>query len=216
MIEGAATLEGQMIAAESELEGLKQVYSNDNVRVRSVYAQIAELKKELAKIGGDKDASASSSDKTSSDSSYPSIRKLPLLGVAYADLYRRTKVQEAVFETLTREYELAKVQEVKETPSVKVLDPASVPEQKSYPPRLLIIFLGTSIAFAAGMLWLILNSFWDESDPEDPVRIFAVEIYRGAAAQMAQMSATSFRLSGRSHRVWTRFHGRPRVSQGHE
>ena len=216
MIEGAATLEGQMIAAESELEGLKQVYSNDNVRVRSVYAQIAQLKKELAKIGGEKDGSASPSGRTSTDSSYPSIRRLPLLGVTYADLFRRTRVQEAVFETLTREYELAKVQEVKETPSVKVLDPASVPEQKSYPPRLLIIFLGTCVAFAIGMVWLILNSFWDESDPDDPVRIFAVEIYRGAAAQMAQMSASSFRLNRRSQRVWMRFHGRPRVSQGHE
>jgi uncharacterized protein involved in exopolysaccharide biosynthesis len=216
MIEGAATLEGQLIAAESELEGLKQVYSNDNVRVRSVYAQIVQLKKELAKIGGESDGNATAAGGTSGDSSYPSIRKLPLLGVAYADLFRRTKVQEAVFETLTREYELAKVQEVKETPSVKVLDPATAPEQKSFPPRMLIVLIGGCIAFAMGLAWLILKSFWDETDPDDPLRVFAVEIYQGASARVAQVPAISFRLGNSGYKFWARFHGRPRVSQEHD
>ena len=39
---------------------------------------------------------------------------------------------------LTQQYEFAKVQEAKETPSVKVLDAANIPEKKSYPPRLVI------------------------------------------------------------------------------
>ena len=34
MIEAAATLEGELIAAQTELQGLKQVYSDENVRVR--------------------------------------------------------------------------------------------------------------------------------------------------------------------------------------
>ena len=62
---------------------------------------------------------------------YPSIRQLPLLGVAYADLYRRIKIQEAVYETLTKQYELAKVQEAKEIPTVKVLDPGELPREES-------------------------------------------------------------------------------------
>ena len=36
MVEAAATLQGQYIAAQSELEGLRQIYSDNNVRVRSV------------------------------------------------------------------------------------------------------------------------------------------------------------------------------------
>src|SRR5258708_37829189 len=86
---------------------------------------------------------------------YPAIRKLPLLGVAYADLYRRTKIQEAVLETLTKEYEMAKVQEVKEIPTVKDLDVASVPDKKSFPPRLLIILLGMILATCFGVLFVL-------------------------------------------------------------
>src|SRR5439155_1386233 len=152
MVEGAAILQGQLIAAQSELEGLRQIYTDNNVRVRSVRARIDELKHQLEKMGGKgENPSADSGQEQDSpaqqDSLYPSIRKLPLLGVTYADLYRRTRVQEAVFESLTKEYELAKVQEVKEIPTVKVLDSPNIPERKSFPPRLLIMFLGTVFAF---------------------------------------------------------------------
>src|SRR5262249_51765864 len=128
MVEAAATLEGQLIAAKSELEGLKQIYADNNVRVRSTQARIAELQSQLNKVGG-KGENDSSTISNGSDRLYPSLRRLPILGVTFADLYRRTKVQEAVYEALTQQYELAKVQEVKETPSVKILDEARVPEK---------------------------------------------------------------------------------------
>ena len=51
-VEAAATLEGQLIAAKSELEGLKQIYSDNNVRVRATQARVAELQNQLEKIGG--------------------------------------------------------------------------------------------------------------------------------------------------------------------
>src|SRR6266581_4144294 len=92
MVEAAATLQGQYIAAQSELEGLKQIYTDNNVRVRSVRARIAELKRQLEKLGGKgEQASESSGQQQQPDFLYPSIRKLPLLGVTYADLYRRTR-----------------------------------------------------------------------------------------------------------------------------
>ncbi len=52
MVEAAATLQGQLIAAESEYEGLKQIYTDNNVRVRSIRARIDELKHQLEKLGG--------------------------------------------------------------------------------------------------------------------------------------------------------------------
>ena len=91
MVDAAATLQGQLIAARSELEGLRQLYADGNVRVRSAQARVAELEDQLKKVGG-KDESTSPGNATQGDSLYPSIRKLPLLGVTYADLYRKTKV----------------------------------------------------------------------------------------------------------------------------
>src|SRR5438094_5950578 len=187
MVEAAATVQGQYIAAQSELEGLKQVYTDNNVRVRSVRARIAELKRQLEKLGG-KGEPVSEPSGQQADFLYPSIRKLPLLGVTYADLYRRTRVQEAVFESLTKEYELAKVQEVKEIPTVKLLDSPNIPERKSFPPRTLIAFLGMALAFAAATTWVLGKWAWDETDSNDARKVFAQEVFTTVKARLPQFS----------------------------
>jgi hypothetical protein len=113
---------------------------------------------------------------------------LPLLGVTYADLYRRTRVQEAVFETLTKEYEMAKVQEAKEIPTVKVLDAPNVPDRKSFPPRLLIMFLGTACGFACATIWLLTRTVWDQTDAHDARKVFAREVFTDLKSQLPSLA----------------------------
>jgi len=185
MVEAAAMLQGQLIAAQAQYEGLRNIYTDDNSRVRSMKARIDELQRQLEKLGG-KDESSILASSQPGDSMYPSIRKLPLLGVTYADLYRRTKIQEAVLETLTKQYELAKVQEAKEIPTVKVLDSANTPDKKSFPPRLLFIFLGTTFAFMTAACWVFGKTAWEGTDPNDARKAFAQEVFTTVLARMPQ------------------------------
>jgi capsule polysaccharide export protein KpsE/RkpR len=185
MLGAAAVLQGNLIAAQSEYEGLRQIYSDTNVRVRSVHARIEELQRQLESLAG-KGESTTTISSQPSDSMYPSIRKLPLLGVTYADLYRQTKIQEAVLETLTREYEMAKVQEAKEIPTVKVLDVPHIPDKKSFPPRLLIVLAGTIFAFAGAVFWVFAKSEWDQTDAADPRKIFANEVFTAVKANVGR------------------------------
>lgn len=174
MVEAAASLQGHLIAAQSELEGLRQIYADNNVRVRAVRARIEELQAKLKQMG---DGDLSPDGTAGNNSLYPSIRKLPLLGVTYAALYRENKIQETVYELLTQQCELAKVQEAKETPSVKVLDAATLPEKKSFPPRLLIMFLGAFLSAAMAVVWVLGKSGWDHLDPEHPGKLLAQDAY---------------------------------------
>jgi len=201
MVEAAATLQGQLIAAESELQGLKQIYTDNNVRVRSVKARIDELKRQLEKLGG-KGESMTEVSGQPSDSIYPSIRKLPLLGVMYADLYRHTKIQEVVLETLTKEYEMAKVQEAKEIPTVKVLDVANIPDKKAFPPRLLILFLGTLLGSCFGVLFVLGSANWNAVDPEDPGKRFAKEVWLDLKAYTPWASRNGAGTAKENERVW--------------
>ena len=187
MVEAAAMLQGQLIAAQSQYEGLREIYTDSNPRVRTAKARIDELQRQLEKLGG-KGESATTISSQSGDSMYPSIRKLPLLGVTYADLYRRTKIQEAVLETLTKEYEMAKVQEVKEIPTVKVLDVAQIPDKRSYPPRLLVMFLGTAFSLAVATTWIFGKTMWDETDASDARKVFAREVCSTFAAYVPVFS----------------------------
>lgn len=183
MVAAAATLQGHLIAAESELKGLQAVYTDNNVRVRSLRARIAELKSQISTVSGSR-----TGKDAASAMEYPSIRQLPLLGAIYADYYRRAKIQEVVFETLTQQYELAKVQEVKEVPTVRVLDPAELPERRTGPPRLAIMILGLVLGFCFGGAWVLGKAEWDKTSPEEPYKAFVIEI------------ASSLRR----HRLWTR------------
>jgi len=175
MVEAAALLQGQLISAESELRGLEAIYTEQNVRVRALRARVAELRTQLGKMGGDSGTAGALSSK-SDPSLYPSIRQLPLLGVRYADLYRQTKIEETVFELLTQQYELAKVQEAKEIPSVKVLDAAIVPTKKSYPHRLTLMTVGTLLSVFAVCVYIFARRFWQAIDPQDPSKQLVEEV----------------------------------------
>jgi capsule polysaccharide export protein KpsE/RkpR len=205
MVEAAALLEGQLIAARTELQGLRQIFTDNNVRVRSAQARVNELELQIRKMGGT--ATAAENAASPDNAVYPSIRKLPLLGVTYADLFRHTKVEEAVFETLTQQYELAKVQEAKEVPSVKVLDAADVPEKKVFPPRTLLVLTGTFLALGLGVLWVLLSDRWAKTDPQDPGKLLVLEVVSSVKPQLAYVTQQRSALTDRTKSFLDRFGG---------
>jgi uncharacterized protein involved in exopolysaccharide biosynthesis len=195
-LDAAGNLAGELIAAQSQLQGLRQIYTEENFRVKSLAARVAELRKQLQKMGGNSKASPSpralpdnAAPTLSPDLPYPNLRALPLLDVQYADYYRRAKIQETIYELLTEQYELAKIQEAKETPAVKVLDKAKIAEKKSSPPRLLIILLVTLATLAAGLLWILSADRWRSADPEDPLKL----VLSGIALHCAGAMRTTMR-----------------------
>jgi uncharacterized protein involved in exopolysaccharide biosynthesis len=211
MLEAAGNLAGQLIAAQSELEGLRQIYTDNNSRVQALSARVAELRKELDKLGGTqaavpmlKQSTPPAASDNAGDMPFPTIRNLPLLGAQYADYYRQAKIQETVFELLTEQYELAKVEEAKETPSVKVLDPGQVPERKSFPPRLLIILLGTCFVVGISILWMFGEKRWEETDPNDPRKILAQEVVSTLKARAPWESQNGDAPATGPQKIWNR------------
>jgi capsule polysaccharide export protein KpsE/RkpR len=191
MLDAAASLAGQLVFAQSELEGLRQIYTDNNPRVKALNGRVAELRRQLDKLSGTQGGTQGNSapvggsapstvaEATSAGAShmpFPTIRNLPLLGAKYSDYYRNAKIQETVFELLTEQYELARVEEAKETPSVKVLDPGKVPEKRSSASRLRIISLGTLVGLACAVLWIFGEQKWEQVDPDDPRKLLAQEV----------------------------------------
>jgi uncharacterized protein involved in exopolysaccharide biosynthesis len=113
-----------------------------------------------------------------SDQLYPSIRELPILGVTYSDLSRQLAMQEGIYEILTKQYELAKVQEAKEIPTIKVLDEPQVPERKSSPHRSLIVLVGVLVSAFAGIMWIVACKLWEITDDCHPVKEIGTKLVR--------------------------------------
>jgi uncharacterized protein involved in exopolysaccharide biosynthesis len=176
MVTAGAELQSELIVARSELSGLQQIYTPNNARVRSLQARVDELERQAGKFGG-KDVDPAKDTVLASTDLYPSVRQLPLLGVKYLDLYRRAKVDDAVFELLTKEYEIAKIQEAREVPAAQVLDTALIPERKSSPHRLMIMLAGAFAGFVLAGMYLVGRVAWEHTEDDDPGKVLAREVY---------------------------------------
>lgn len=177
MVSGAAALEGELIAAESELSGLRQIYTPNNVRMRSLQARIDELRSKLGELRGSSDDPIVEGAK--SGDLGVSIARLPVLGLTYYDLYRKARIQETVFEILTKQYELAKIEEAKEVPSIKILDEAQVPEKKSTPKRTLITISGALLAALLAAAYVMASTHWMRLGASHPLSLLGLEMRAG-------------------------------------
>jgi len=104
------------------------------------------------------------------------MHTLPGLGSHYADLYREAKIQEAVYGFVTQQFEMAKIQEAKELPIVRVMDAGIASEKKSSPIRSLIVAGSVFGAFILACLWVMGRHRWEQVAADDPYRLLAADI----------------------------------------
>jgi len=72
---------------------------------------------------------------------------IPTIGLEFARLFRSVKIQEMLLEFIYPQYEQAKIQEEKDTPTVQILDPAVPPELKTKPKRMVMVAVSMIVAF---------------------------------------------------------------------
>jgi capsule polysaccharide export protein KpsE/RkpR len=183
MVDAAARVQAQVLVEQSGLDSLRQIYGDDNVRVRASEAQIATLQRELGRLSGSSaplatDVATGTRDDGERDKGefYPALRQLPRLAVPFADLYRRVQVQEAVFELLTQQYELARIEEAKDVPVVSVIDAPGIPEKKAFPPRLLLALSLTGFSFVGASALILMRERWAKVDVSDPRKLLAEDV----------------------------------------
>lgn len=143
VIDSMSRLKGQITAKEVELGVLMTSHTEQNPQVRALREGIAQLRAQLRNLQGSSVGAGPSAD------IFLTTAEVPDLGLQYARLLREFKVQETLYELLTNQYEVAKINEAKDSWPLQVLDRAYPPDQKSKPRRSLMVLLAT---FAAGML----------------------------------------------------------------
>jgi tyrosine-protein kinase Etk/Wzc len=126
-------------------------------------ARITELQKQLARI------ESGSNDKDNDDFYIP-FSELPDLGMQLARLTREFKIQESVFELLTSQYELAKIEEAKDVNTIQVLDRAVPPDKRSKPKRKIMVILSTFVAFFFSVFLAFFLEFVEKVRSEDAER----------------------------------------------
>jgi capsule polysaccharide export protein KpsE/RkpR len=198
LVDAGARVQGELLVEQSGLQSLRQIYGDGNVRVRETEARIASLRQDLQKMAGTS-APLAATDAANPPAAigaedkgalYPSLRQLPRLAVPYADLYRRVRVQETVFELLTQQFEMARIQEAKDIPVVSVIDSPGIPERKFFPPRLLLTLLLTFLTVAATATLILVREHWRAIDLLDPRKAFALEVFSVVRRRLGRIAGT--------------------------
>jgi tyrosine-protein kinase Etk/Wzc len=71
-----------------------------------------------------------------------------------------TQYYEAIFDVLAKQLELAKLDEAREGAFIQVVDPAVVPEQKSFPKRGMLTITGIAGGITFGIMLALLQGGW--------------------------------------------------------
>ena len=161
LIQSVSQLRAQVIAKEVQVSSMETYAASNNPDLVQAKQELSSLRAQLANLS---DSESRSSDLLVSKG------KLPEVELANVRRLREVKYHEVLFEMLARQYEIAKLDEAREGVIVQVVDPATVPERKSFPTHsyfvlggaLAGLFLGTiSVALQAGL----------GSDEETPKRL---------------------------------------------
>ncbi len=115
--------------AEKEigLNVIKRRFGESNPLISQTEIEVQELKSKINSI-----ITGSESSQDGVNLLIP-LKKAPGLSNKYIKIYRDLEIQYKILEFIQPLYEQAKVEEVRNTPSVLVLDRAGVPEKKSRP-----------------------------------------------------------------------------------
>ena len=168
LIESAAILRAEVVAKQVQIEGMRSFATDNNPTVVLAKQELAALQSQLEHVAG-------SHNDTGSDINL-SKGRVTQSGMEYLRRFRDLRYQEAVFELLAKEFEIAKLDEAREGSIIQVVDAAVPPDKKSSPHRLLIVLASTVLAFFVAVFWVWMRKRLDAAFelPENRQRLRAI------------------------------------------
>lgn len=192
-VESAVAIRAQIAAKQVELSTAGAYATAENPRVVQLKQEIVALEQQQSELAG-------AAQDAATDPLMPR-NKIPEAGAEYLRRLRDVKYNEAVVAILSRQFEIARLDEAKEGSSVEVVDAAVTPDKRSFPKRTATL-LGC-VAFA-----LCIASFWVvhfHREPKWPLRrtaagavllaMLAIGVPRLARAQYTDTSGLAAQQS---------------------
>lgn len=139
MVESIARLRAQMSVKEVQIGAMRSFAAERNPELRRAQQELESMKQELAKLegtGGAKAVEATSGGK----------------GMDNLRLLRDLKYYETIYELIAKQYELAKIEEAKDSSVIQVMDKAIEPDIRSKPKRKQIVFVSGLVSLIAGIV----------------------------------------------------------------
>jgi capsule polysaccharide export protein KpsE/RkpR len=164
VISAMASIKGGLISKQIELSYLSSFSGRTEASVVQLQQQIAIMESKLKQLEeaqqGVAMAGSGSSTASASASFFPRAMNVPELRFELEQLMREQKIQETVFLLMTQRYEMAKVDEARDTSTFQILDHPTLPTYRSRPKRMKIMMYGGVAGLALACAWILRPLWW--------------------------------------------------------
>lgn len=151
IIESVARMRAEIAAKEVQVFAMRSFATESNPEYVLLNQQLSGLKVQLSKL--ERVGSANAAD------AVISTGRLPEVGLEYIRKLRDLKYHEVIFDLMAKQYEIARIDEAKDSSIIQVLDKAIEPERKSKPHRAMIVLISTFLAGVIAVLSAFLAEF---------------------------------------------------------
>lgn len=167
MAETTARLRAQITVKEIQIGAMRTFATDQNPELQRSQKEVETMKQELARIEGTSGSRSSAPQENNGR------------GIDNLNLLRDLKYYEATYELLAKQFEIAKIDEAKDSAIIQVMDKAITPDRKSKPRRALIVLFWS---FAAGVAAVLLAFIAEavsrsKADPRQADRLARLRAY---------------------------------------
>lgn len=160
MIAVTARLRAEISAKEVQLGAMRTFAAEGNPELQRTQQELESLRRELSRVEGSSPLTALGKGESSGGSGLDNLSRL-----------RDVKYYEFLYELLAKQYELAKIDEAKDSVVIQVVDVAIPPDRKSKPLRALIVVLvGLTVGFVM-VLWVLIREWAERAQPKEKAKL---------------------------------------------
>jgi tyrosine-protein kinase Etk/Wzc len=145
LIEAAAALRAQIAASEVQIQTMRTYATENNSELVMNEQQLIALKDQLAKLAG--------TDPSAGAGFLLPKGKVPAASIEYLRRLRDMKYYETISELISKQYEMAKLDEARQGTALQVVDRALPPDSRSSPKRTIIVAAAMLLTFLGTCLW---------------------------------------------------------------
>ncbi len=150
-VESMSKIYVDLYKKEVEFNVLKQTYGSDHPMTANAKIEVNELQKKINQLNAGTDASQKEVKLL-----IP-FKEAPELGNEYLKIYRNFEIQYKILEFIQPLYEQAKIEEVRNTPSVLVLDNAVPSDHKAKPKATIFASVSFIISVLLGLFFVFFR-----------------------------------------------------------
>ena len=155
-VKAMSTIYSELAQKEIAYNVIKRSYGDNSPLAKSAQIEVEEIKSKINSLN------SGNKDSKEVNLLIP-FKKAPELAYKYLKIYKDLEIQYKILGIVQPMYEQAKVEEVRNTPSVLVLDKASPPDRKAKPKGSLYAILSFIISMGVGLFIIftkeILNKY---------------------------------------------------------